>query len=59
MAREQWKNLSHNFRWMRRLTSHREAVAWIASIRRPYFNVSEVMVLERVYGRVSGERSKL
>lgn len=30
MSKTQWKNLWHSFRWMRRLSTEAESIAWCA-----------------------------
>lgn len=43
MTREQWRNLYHSFRWMRRMTTDAEAVAWCS-----HFNSHNGIVLRKV-----------
>jgi len=44
MNREQYKNLSHAFRWMRRYATETEAFAWVG-----HFNLTDRYILQKVY----------
>lgn len=44
MSKQQYKNLSHAFRWMRQYVTEREAFAWIGHI-----NLTDRRMLERIY----------
>ena len=44
MSKQQYKNLSHAFRWMRNFTTEAEAFAWIE-----YYNRADRGIIERVY----------
>lgn len=45
MNKTQWSNLWHAFRWMRRLTTDGEAVAWCA-----HYDARNGIALRRVIG---------
>ena len=49
LSKSQFKNLCSSFRWMRRETSHDQALAWIE-----HWSKSDRMLLEKIYGPREG-----